>query len=97
MGHDARVFEQRKKLDGMLRYGIPNYHFPREILDEEINFILSTGIKFELNVSVGKDIEFSKLKKNYDAIYIMLKVLYQPQKCFVVLVMITLQDMKEKK
>ena len=70
MGHDVTVFEQRKKLDGMLRYGIPNYYFPRERLDEEINFILSTGIKFELNVSVGKDIEFSKLKKNYDAIYI---------------------------
>ena len=70
MGHDVTVYEQRKQLGGMLRYGIPNYRFPRKRLDEEINFILSTGIKVELNVSVGKDIEFSELKKNYDAIYI---------------------------
>ena len=70
MGHDVTVYEQRKQLGGMLRYGIPNYRFPRTKLDEEINFILSSGIKVELNVSVGKDIEFQDLKDKYDAIYI---------------------------
>ena len=39
MGHDVTVYEQRKKLGGMLRYGIPNYRFPRTKLDEEIDFI----------------------------------------------------------
>ena len=70
MGHEVTIYEQRKKLGGMLRYGIPSYRFPREKLDEEIKFILSTGIKTELNVSIGKDIEFSDLKNNYDAVYI---------------------------
>lgn len=70
MGHEVTIYEQRKKLGGMLRYGIPSYRFPREKLDEEINFILSTGIKAELNVSIGKDIDFATLKKNNDAIYI---------------------------
>ena len=70
MGHDVTVYEQRKQLGGMLRYGIPNYRFPRAKLDEEINFILSTGIKVELNVSVGLDINFSDIRKKYDAIYI---------------------------
>ena len=70
MGHDVTVYEQRKQLGGMLRYGIPNYRFPRAKLDEEINFILSTGIKVELNVSVCLDINFSDIRKKYDAIYI---------------------------
>ena len=70
MGHEVTVYEQRKQLGGMLRYGIPNYRFPRTRLDEEINFILSTGIKVELNVSVGKDIQLADIRKKYDAIYI---------------------------
>ena len=70
MGHEVTVYEQRKQLGGMLRYGIPSYRFPREKLDEEIKFILSAGIKVELNVSIGKDIEFSDLKNKYDAVYI---------------------------
>ena len=70
MGHEVTVFEQRKQLGGMLRYGIPNYRFPRTKLDEEIKFILSTGIKVELNVSVGKDIELSEIQNKFDAVYI---------------------------
>ncbi len=37
MGHKVVIFEERKQLGGMLRYGIPNYRFPREKLDAEIN------------------------------------------------------------
>ena len=70
MGHDVTIYEQRKQLGGMLRYGIPNYRFPRKKLDEEIKFILSTGINVKLNTSIGKDIEFHELKEQYDAIYI---------------------------
>ena len=70
MGHEVTVYEQRKQLGGMLRYGIPNYRFPRTRLDEEIKFILSVGIKVELNVSVGKDIQLSDIRKKYDAVYI---------------------------
>ena len=70
MGHDVTVYEQRKQLGGMLRYGIPSYRFPREKLDEEIKFILSTGIKVELNKSIGNDIEFLDIKNKYDATYI---------------------------
>src|SRR5699024_11570706 len=44
MGHSVTVYEQRKQLGGMLRYGIPCYRFPRELLDREIASILSLGI-----------------------------------------------------
>ena len=63
MGHDVEIFEQRKKLGGMLRYGIPSYRLPREILDKEIETILSNGIKVHTGVTVGKDISIIELKR----------------------------------
>ena len=72
MGHKVTIFEQRKQLGGMLRYGIPNYRFPRKKLDEEIDSILSTGIEVKKNISVGKDISFDDITKEYDATYILI-------------------------
>ncbi len=70
MGHQATVFEKRKQLGGMLRYGIPSYRFPREELDREIKSILSTGVEAKTEVDIGKDITMEQLKADYDAIYI---------------------------
>ena len=44
MGHSVTLFEAKKKLGGMLRYGIPSYRLPREILDKEIAELISVGI-----------------------------------------------------
>ena len=70
MGHKVVIFEERKQLGGMLRYGIPNYRFPREKLDAEINSILSLGIEAHTDVTVGKDITFEQLQQEYDCLYI---------------------------
>ena len=70
MGHDVEIFEQRKHLGGMLRYGIPNYRLPRELLENEIDTILSTGIKVHKEVSIGKDISVVELRDKFDAVYI---------------------------
>lgn len=70
MGHKVEIFEQRQKLGGMLRYGIPSYRLPREILDKEIGTILSTGIKVNTGITIGKDISIMDLRQKYDAIYI---------------------------
>lgn len=70
MGHNVTIYEQRKKLGGMLRYGIPNYRLPRKALDDEIKVILSTGINVKTEVKVGDDISFDEIKNNCDAIYI---------------------------
>ena len=70
MGHSVTVYEQREKLGGMLRYGIPSYRFPREILDREIASILSTGVEVKTGVTVGKDTSFDELKNSHDALYI---------------------------
>ena len=70
MGHDVTVFEKRKQLGGMLRYGIPSYRLPRETLDHEIASILSAGVTAKTGVDIGTDITFAQLKADYDAVYI---------------------------
>ncbi len=70
MGHKVTVFEEAKQLGGMLRYGIPNYRFPRHLLDAEIQSILSLGIEVHTGVTVGKDIWIEDLQKQYNCLYI---------------------------
>ena len=70
MGHEVTIFEQRKKLGGMLRYGIPNYRLPREELDREINHLLSLGIHVKTEITVGEDPNIADLREEYDAVYI---------------------------
>ncbi len=67
MGHSVTILEARKKLGGMLRYGIPAYRLPREELDREIQWILDCGIKAKCNAKVS---DLSKLRKEYDAVYL---------------------------
>ena len=70
MGHDVEIFEQKNHLGGMLRYGIPNYRLPRELLDHEIDTMLSNGVKVNLGVNIGKDISVLDLKDDFDSVYI---------------------------
>ncbi len=70
MGHEVTVYEKRRQLGGMLRYGIPSYRFPREKLDQEIASILSLGITVYTQVDVGSDISFEELRRQYDSVYI---------------------------
>lgn len=70
MGHDVTVYEQREKLGGMLRYGIPDYRLPQSVLDSDIDYILQTGVKVVLNKSIDKETSVGELKKQFDAVYI---------------------------
>lgn len=68
MGHQAVVYEQRPKLGGMLRYGIPRYRLPEEMLDQDIAVILSTGVEVNTGISVGTDIQIADIEREYDAV-----------------------------
>ncbi|MCL2125394.1 MAG: NAD(P)-binding protein [Oscillospiraceae bacterium] len=70
MGHDVTVFERRKQLGGMLRYGIPAYRFPREMLERDIEAILKTSIDVKLGVDVGADAALEEILETYDSIFI---------------------------
>lgn len=69
LGHLVTVFEAREKLGGQLRYGIPGYRLPREVLDEEIETILSVGeIEVKTNTAVENAAEL--LKQGFDAVFV---------------------------
>ena len=70
MGHQVTVYEQRPQLGGMLRYGIPDYRLPHDILERDIDHIMSSGIKVITNVSIGKDVSMEDIQKSFDAVYI---------------------------
>ena len=71
MGHKAVVYEIHDKLGGMLRYGIPNYRFPKDRLDEDLNAILGAGdIEVIYETNVGKDIPIQKVRDEYDAMFV---------------------------
>ncbi|MDH3693868.1 MAG: NAD(P)-binding protein [Gammaproteobacteria bacterium] len=68
-GHASTIFDYQEELGGMMRYGIPGYRTPRNILDHEIQRILDLGdIDVKTNTRVGKDISMEQLEKDYDAV-----------------------------
>jgi NADPH-dependent glutamate synthase beta subunit-like oxidoreductase len=69
-GYPVTVFEAFPRPGGMLRYGIPNYRLPQEILDGEINRILQMGVELQLNTAVGTDIPLDELRENYTAVFV---------------------------
>ncbi|MGI6216043.1 MAG: NAD(P)-binding protein [Coriobacteriales bacterium] len=70
MGHSCTIYEQRSHLGGMMRYGIPNYRFDKDLLEEEVQFIIRQGIEVKTNVIAGYDISIEELRENYDAMFI---------------------------
>ncbi len=60
-GYRPTVFEALPKLGGMLRYGIPEYRLPKEVLAKEINWITSLGVDVKTNTALGKDFTIDSL------------------------------------
>jgi NADPH-dependent glutamate synthase beta subunit-like oxidoreductase/Pyruvate/2-oxoacid:ferredoxin oxidoreductase delta subunit len=69
-GYKVTVFEGLPKPGGMLRYGIPVYRLPREIIDAEVQRIVDLGVELKCDCKIGKDVSFAEIKAEYDAIYV---------------------------
>ncbi|MCP4043924.1 MAG: FAD-dependent oxidoreductase, partial [Gammaproteobacteria bacterium] len=69
-GYQVTIFEAFDKAGGMLRYGIPTYRLPDEILDGEIQNILDLGVTLKCNTKIGVDIAFEDIRRDYNAVYI---------------------------
>lgn len=70
MGHSVTVYDMMEKMGGMLRYGIPQYRLPKDVLDREIAIIEKTGVKLVNNVKLGKDFTIKSLKAENDAVIV---------------------------
>ncbi len=70
-GHRVTVFEARSKAGGMMRYGIPRYRLPEDILDKEIKDIFDLGIEFKPNQALGKEVTLDQLEKEgYEGVFL---------------------------
>ena len=69
LGHSVTIFDESAKLGGQLRYGIPSYRLPREVLDQEIADILEAG---DITVKANTKVENvpSLLKEGFDAVFV---------------------------
>ncbi|EHR77919.1 glutamate synthase [Thermococcus litoralis DSM 5473] len=70
MGHEVTIIEAMPELGGMMRYGIPPYRLPRDVLDKDIATVINTGIEVKTNTVLGKDITLEELRKEYDAVFL---------------------------
>ncbi len=71
LGHSVTIYEMMPKLGGMIRYGIPEYRLPKEVLQWEIDGILKMGIDAHTNVRLGRDFELGSLvAAGFDAIFL---------------------------
>lgn len=69
-GYKVTVFEELSEPGGMLRWAIPAYRLPRNILANEIADVTALGVEIKCNVRVGRELPFDKLKKDYDYVYL---------------------------
>lgn len=70
MGHEVTIIEAMPELGGMMRYGIPSYRLPRDILDRDIATVINTGIDVKTNTALGRDITLEELREEYDAVFL---------------------------
>ncbi|MFQ6113413.1 MAG: FAD-dependent oxidoreductase, partial [bacterium] len=70
-GHDVTIYESKNEIGGMLRYGIPRYRLPQEILEKDIRRILKAGVEVKTKRALGKDFTLRTLLENgTDAVFL---------------------------
>ncbi|HEX9078935.1 MAG TPA: NADPH-dependent glutamate synthase [Desulfuromonadaceae bacterium] len=69
-GHKVTVFEALHDTGGVLRYGIPEFRLPNDIIDNEVERLLAMGVVIECNVIVGKTLTLAQLREEFDAVFI---------------------------
>jgi NADPH-dependent glutamate synthase beta subunit-like oxidoreductase len=69
-GYSVTVFEAFDKAGGMLRYGIPTYRLPDDVLDAEIRKITDLGVELKTGVRIGQDVTVAQLQSDYQAVYL---------------------------
>ncbi|MBU2494252.1 MAG: FAD-dependent oxidoreductase [Bacteroidetes bacterium] len=70
-GYQVTVFESTSTLGGMLWLGVPEYRLPREIIQKDIEFILSTGMDVRLNTPLNSNYTLEDIKKEgFETIFI---------------------------
>lgn len=71
LGHDVSLFDREEKLGGMLRYGIPDYRLPSDVLDREMKILETVGVTFHTGHHLNSEQKVDELKaQGFDAVFI---------------------------
>ncbi len=70
LGFKPVVFETEPVAAGMLAVGVPAYRLPRELIAREVAVIEALGVEIRCGVTIGKDISFSDLRRDFSAVII---------------------------
>lgn len=71
-GVDAVVFDKHAQIGGLLTFGIPSFKLEKEVIQTRREILEGMGIEFRLNIEVGKDISFSAISDEFDAVFLAL-------------------------
>ncbi|MBU2493645.1 MAG: NADPH-dependent glutamate synthase [Bacteroidetes bacterium] len=71
-GHNVTIFEAFHKMGGVMRYGIPEFRLPNDIIDQEIDTLRKMGVEFQTNFVVGRTRKLTDLinKDGFDAVFV---------------------------
>ena len=69
-GYQVTIYDRYDRPGGLLIYGIPNFKLEKEIVIRRTKRLEESGIKFELNCNIGKEISFQEIKEKHDSILI---------------------------
>lgn len=69
-GYSVTVYEGQEQPGGMLRYGVPEYRLPSDVLDAEIGRIVDLGVELRLDTAIGRDVELKDLRERHDILYV---------------------------
>jgi NADH-quinone oxidoreductase subunit F len=72
LGHKVTVFDSAPDAGGMLRYALPEYRLPKEIVDKELALIRGAGVQFKFNTTLGKTVKLDALASENDAVFLAL-------------------------
>lgn len=70
LGHDVTIFEALHECGGVLIYGIPEFRLPKAIVNREVEYVKSLGVKIYTDFVVGKTKTVDQLLKDFDAIFV---------------------------
>ncbi|RPJ17935.1 MAG: FAD-binding protein [Desulfobacteraceae bacterium] len=69
-GYRVSIFDQFPEAGGMLRWAIPAYRLPRDVLRREIQDIFDLGVEFKGNTCIGRDISWEEISERFQAVYL---------------------------
>ncbi len=72
LGHQCTIYDMHEAPGGMVRYGIPSYRLPRDVIDREAEIIEKMGCEFQFNTKLGRDVSMDQLRDRHDAVYLAL-------------------------